>query len=596
MSSPSLNLDWLLGVLEQRAYLHPEQSRMIRIRAGEQRARIARQLYTNTGDNAGSSVSAPEIIASFEFNDASDALLDLDRIASIIALEANLPYHKIDPLALDMKLVSGTLSRPFALRYAALPITKDATGITVAVENPFDYELIENLKRAIVGQVNIVVSSKRDILKAITEIYGFKNSVESAARESSSDSGLSDFEQLVQLRGLGEIEATDQHIVNAVDFLLRYAFDQRASDIHIEPKRGDSQVRLRIDGVLHNVHTIPRLVHPAIISRIKTMARLDIADKRRPQDGRIKTAFTDRAVELRVSTLPVAFGEKVVVRIFDPDSLLGDLSDLGFDASELTIFKHWLGEPHGLILVTGPTGSGKTTTLYTALKNLASDTVNVTSVEDPIEMVADQFNQVAVQPKIGIDFAQALRTLLRQDPDIIMVGEIRDSETAQMAIQAALTGHLVLSTLHTNDSVGAITRLLDLGVPPFLLSSSLVGVMAQRLLRRVCKDCRSKAPLTADQAAALGLNIQQLDRFSGTMSGAGCVNCRGTGYQGRIGIFEMLDASSEIKKLINQKANDETMRQTSVTTGTRELFLSSLERLAQGQTTTEEILRVLGMR
>lgn len=383
-------------------------------------------------------------------------------------------------------------------------------------------------------------------------------------------------------------------MVNAVDFLLRYAFDQRASDIHIEPKRGDAQVRLRIDGVLHDVHTIPRPVLPAVVSRVKTLARMDIAEKRRPQDGRIKTAFGERAVELRVSTLPVAFGEKVVLRIFDPEALLGDLGDLGFDPEERAVFERWIAEPHGLILVTGPTGSGKTTTLYTALRALATEDVNVTSVEDPIEMVVDQFNQVAVQPKIGIDFAGALRTLLRQDPDIIMIGEIRDAETAEMAVQAALTGHLVLSTLHTSDSVGAITRLVDLGVPPYLLSSTVLGIMAQRLVRRICKDCKTPAPLTVDQHLALGVGELEAVRFAGTSCGTGCVRCRSTGYYGRIGIFEILDFTPDLAGLVARRSGEDEVRRAALGQGMRTLRQCALERLAQGVSTVEEVLRVTG--
>ena len=590
MVNPTLSLDWLLATLERLRLLSSAQVRDVQVRAPEQRARLTRQR-----DGAGTPPpSAPEIIASFELVDAAGAPLDADHLAQIIAAEARLPYHKIDPLQLDMELVSRTLSRPFALRHVVLPVASDPQSLTVAVENPFDMDLVEGLGRAVRGEVRRVVSSRRDILKAITEIYGFKMSVDSAAKESVRDLGISNFEQLVKLRGLGEIEANDQHVVNAVDFLLRYAFDQRASDIHIEPKRNDSLVRLRIDGVLHAAQTIPRLVHPAIVSRVKTIARLDIAEKRRPQDGRIKTMFGDKSVELRVSTLPVAFGEKVVIRIFDPETLQGDLGELGFDPPDQVVFERWIAAPHGLVLVTGPTGSGKTTTLYTALEALASDEVNVTSVEDPIEMVAEDFNQVAVQPKIGVDFATALRTLLRQDPDIIMVGEIRDGETAEMAVQAALTGHLVLSTLHTNDSVGAITRLVDLGVPPFLVSSTLLGVMAQRLVRRICKECRVPSPLTADERAALGLGVGEVGRFVETARGKGCVSCRGTGYRGRVGIFEILDVTEALAKLVGARAGDEALRRAAAEQGMRSLSECALDRLAQGVTTVEEVLRVTG--
>jgi general secretion pathway protein E len=593
--APSLSLEWLLAVLERRGLLSAIECRDVRVRAGEQRARLARQRDAAAGIAEAQSVSALEIVASFDLVGTDGAVLDADRLAELIATEAGLAYQKIDPLELDMALITRTLSRPFALRHVVLPLVATPAGLTVAVENPFDLELVEGLSRAVKGPVTRVVSAKRDIIKAITEIYGFRKSIESAARESAAGPGISDFEQLVKLRGVGEIEATDQHVVNAVDLLLRYAFDQRASDIHIEPKRGDSQVRLRIDGVLHQAHVIPRPVHPAVVSRVKTLARLDIAEKRRPQDGRIKTVFGDKAVELRVSTLPVAFGEKVVIRIFDPDALLGDLEDLGFEPEDYALFRRWIDEPHGLILVTGPTGSGKTTTLYTALKTLSTAQVNVTSVEDPIEMVAEDFNQVAVQPKVGVDFPSALRTLLRQDPDIIMVGEIRDGETAEMAVQAALTGHLVLSTLHTNDSVGAVTRLLDLGVPPFLVSSTLVGVLAQRLVRRICKDCKVPAPLTADESAALGLGPEEMQRFSGTCGGTGCVTCRGTGYYGRVGIFEMLERTPAFASAISRAGDEDALRRVAQAQGVRTLRSCALEKLAQGLTTVEELVRVVGL-
>jgi general secretion pathway protein E len=594
MSGPTLTLEWLVGVLEQRKLIDAATAGDLRIRAPEQRARLARA--QQTAGSGAKGVGVGELVASFDLHASSGELLDEDHLASVLAEVAGLPYHRIDPLELDMGFITSTLSRPFALRHIVLPLKASSAGLLVAVENPFDAELAESLARIVKGQVQLVVSSRRDILKAITETYGFHSSIESAARETPKDGGSGDFEQLVKLRNVGDIEATDQHVVNAVDFLLRYAFDQRASDIHIEPKRGDSIVRLRIDGVLHVARSFPRQVHPAIISRIKMLSRMDIAEKRRPQDGRVKTVFGDSSIELRVSTMPVAFGEKVVIRIFDPDALLQDIPDLGFDAEDLAVFQRWIAEPHGLILITGPTGSGKTTTLYTTLKALAADDVNVSSVEDPIEMVTDHFNQVAAQPKIGIDFASALRTMLRQDPDIIMVGEIRDAETAEMAVQAALTGHLVLSTLHTNDSVGAITRMVDLNVPHFLVSSTLLGVMAQRLVRRVCKDCKRPAPLTADQRSSLGIDDHEAARFAGTVAGVGCVNCRGTGYHGRIGIFEVLDVTGPLAALVQTKAGEDRLRDLACRQGMRTLRACALERLAQGMTTFEEVIRITGAR
>jgi general secretion pathway protein E len=383
-------------------------------------------------------------------------------------------------------------------------------------------------------------------------------------------------------------------VVNAVEFMLQHAFDSRASDIHVEPKRDASLIRFRIDGVLHDIQTMPKIVHNALVSRIKTMSRLDIAEKRRPQDGRVKTTRNGREVELRISSLPVAFGEKVVMRIFDPDVLTQDLASLGFYPEELLLFNEFISRPHGIILVTGPTGSGKTTTLYSALKSIASRERNITTIEDPIEMVLDEFNQTAVQPKIGIDFATALRHILRQDPDVIMVGEIRDADTAQYAVQAALTGHLVLSTLHTNDAATSITRLIDLGVERFLISSTLIGAMAQRLVRKICPHCSAERALDAEEAATLRLTVPSGKRIK-VKEGQGCHECRGTGYLGRAGIFEILAVDDAVKPLIVEGKDAPEIKREAVKNGMRTLRQSALRRLAEGLTSFEEVVRVTGL-
>ncbi len=597
VSQATYSVEWLLDVLERNQIIDAEQRKGVEAQQRDQRARVVKAVVGAGNLPAGAhyTVSPAELIASFKLADQRGGELDEDKLAQVIAAKSQLGYKKIDPLDLDMGLITRTLSRPFALRHVVLPLAEGNGELTIAVDNPFDVEVIENLRRIYPGKLKRVVASKRDILKAITEIYGFRKSVESAARESQGHSGGGDFEQLVKLRNVGEIEGTDQPVVNAVDFLFRYAFDQRASDIHIEPRKGDSQVRLRIDGVLHNVHTIPKRVHPAIASRLKTIARMDIAEKRRPQDGRIKTVLADKEVELRVSCIPVAFGEKVVIRIFDPGVLLQELPDLGFEPEDQQAFEKWIAEPHGLVLITGPTGSGKTTTLYTTLRRLAGDDVNVTTVEDPIEMVTDAFNQMQAQPKIGVDFASAMRSILRQDPDIIMIGEIRDGETAQMAVEAALTGHLVFSTLHTNDTVGAVTRLVDLGVEPFLISSTLVGVMAQRLLRRICPHCKAPAALSGDELLILGIPESERAAYSGVCEGSGCVHCRGTGYYGRVGIFEMLSATKDLTSALQAGAPEEQLRDKAVAGGMRPLRDSALERLRTGVTTFDELVRVTGI-
>jgi general secretion pathway protein E len=376
--------------------------------------------------------------------------------------------------------------------------------------------------------------------------------------------------------------------------MLQHAFESRASDIHIEPKREESLIRFRIDGVLHDIQKMPKIVHAAVTSRIKTMSRLDIAERRRPQDGRVKTNRAGREVELRVSTLPVAFGEKIVMRIFDPQVVMQDLSSLGFYPEELLQFNDFITRPHGIILVTGPTGSGKTTTLYSALKVIATRDINVTTIEDPIEMVHEDFNQTAVQVKVGITFAAALRHILRQDPDVIMVGEIRDNETAQYAIQAALTGHLVFSTLHTNDASSSISRLVDLGVERFLIGSTLVGSMAQRLVRKICPHCVAESYLTADEVSTLRLAVPAGKRVK-VKEGEGCFECRGTGYFGRSGIFEILPIDDAIKGLIVKGADAPEIKREATKNGMRTLRQSALRKLAEGVTTFEEVVRVTGL-
>ena len=404
---------------------------------------------------------------------------------------------------------------------------------------------------------------------------------------------LGNLEQFVKMKSVSEIEATDKHIVNAVEFLFRYAFDQRASDIHIEPKRDASEVRLRIDGMLNTIHRTPKAVHSAFISRIKMLSRMDIAEKRRPQDGRIKTEYKSREVELRVSTMPTAFGEKVVIRIFDPDILLQDLEEIGFSPREYELFRSFIARPNGIILVTGPTGSGKTTTLYSALKTVATPEVNVVTIEDPVEMVHDKFNQVSIQPQIGVTFGSTLRTILRQDPDIIMVGEVRDLETAENAVQAALTGHLVFSTLHTNDAPSTITRLMDLGVPSYLIASTIIGVMGQRLVRKICKHCEKSYELLPEEAQAVGL-LSGKDRKVSVKYGEGCPQCRGTGYQGRTAIFEVMEMNDRIRAIIHDKSDAETIRKAAVADGMVGLREAAVMKMLKGETTFDEVIRVTG--
>ncbi len=538
-----------------------------------------------------------KVIAAMNLTDASGNGTRIDDflLARLIAEEAHLPFYKIDTLKLDVQLIESKISRPFARKHRMVPVAVRDGKLLVAMVNPFDHGAVDSYRPMAKQELDVVVSAESDVMGVINEQYGFRASVTKAQRDLTRGAiDLGNLEQYIKLKSGSEIETSDAHIVNAVDFLLQHAYDSRASDIHIEPKREHADIRFRIDGVLHEIQRVPKLVNLAITSRLKTMCRMDIAEKRRPQDGRIKTEREGKEIELRVSTLPTAFGEKMVMRIFDPDVLLKELSGLGFYEDELKTFADWIARPHGIILVTGPTGSGKTVTLYSALKNLASPEINITTIEDPIEMVYEEFNQTAVQPKIGITFASALRTILRQDPDIIMVGEIRDQETAQNAVQAALTGHLVFSTLHTNDASTSITRLVDLGIQPFLISSTLVGAMAQRLVRKICEDCKRNRPLTLEEAAMLNLQAPPGKRII-VKEGAGCIRCRNTGYFGRTGIFEILPVDNAIRDLIDRGEDFLKIKDMAIKRGMRTLRQSALRKLAEGVTSFEEVVRVTGI-
>jgi len=448
----------------------------VRLRQGERAPSLdeQRRLAPN--------VSAFELLSSFGARGIDGEVLREDSVVELFARKFGFDFVRLDPLKLDAAVVTSVFSKPFARNHGMLMIDADERSITVATSDPFNALALQAVKDVARKPIRLMVATPTDIQRLITEFYGFQKSVERAEQDLSESITLGNLEQFVRMQSEREIEASDHHVVNAVEYLFSYAFQQRASDIHIEPKRSESLVRFRIDGALHSVNKLPAVVHRAVINRIKTLARLDIGEKRRPQDGRIKTEYQEKSVEFRVSTMPVAFGEKAVLRIFDPDVVHDDLSQLGFFEREHNLFERLITRPHGIILVTGPTGSGKATTLYTALRRLATEEVNITTIEDPIEMVYERVNQTAVQPAVGITFASALRTILRQDPDVIMVGEIRDLETARNAIQAALTGHLVFSTLHTNDAPSAIARLLDLGIENFLLASTLSGLIAQRLV------------------------------------------------------------------------------------------------------------------
>jgi len=517
------------------------------------------------------------------------------QIAQAVAAHVGLPFVKINPLDLDLDVVTKALSGPFARRHGMVAISKSDDKITVAVYDPFAPFPVEDIKMVTGLDVERVVATRSDVETINKGFYDLKASLQTAEKQltasrlSTVDLGNQEFLSSAN----EELDPAAAPIVKALDHILNYAFEQRASDIHFEPKRELTLVRLRIDGVLHDVHLIPRIVYLAVVSRIKLLSGCNLAEKRRPQDGRIKRDQRGREIELRVSTMPTAFGEKAVLRIFDPDILLKGISELGLSGHDLPKFQDFIARPTGIILVTGPTGSGKTTTLYSTLKHLSKPEVNIVTIEDPIEMVFEDFNQVAVRTQIEITFASALRTVLRQDPDIIMVGEIRDTETAENAVQAALTGHLVLSTLHTNDAPSSITRLIDLGVPHFLITSTLIGILAQRLVRENCKHCIEEYSPTPEEAAALRMPHEKIVSYR-FKRGKGCLHCRETGYSGRVGIYEVLPMSEKIRRLISTQASSLEIFKTAREEGLRTLKEAGIEKVFQGVTTVAEMVRVTG--
>jgi len=581
-------------ILQRMGLISEQQFQTVLSRAETQAARLHSHQqtgYSRRFFQSPEQVSPAEIISSFNLEiPGSGKILTEDAITETIAKAVGMEYVKIDPLRMELDLVTEYVTRAFALKNLIVPIAEKDGVIVYAQADPFNMQPVEDLRQARHIRTRQVLASRSDILKILREFFGFRASVMAAQDEVTAGADLANLEQFVQLRGHGEIEGSDKHIISAVEFLLQYAFDQRASDIHIEPKREKSLIRLRVDGVLHNIHTVPKQLHPPMVSRIKLLSRLDLAEKRRPQDGRIKTSHKGKEVELRVSTLPVAFGEKVVIRIFDPEILMQDLDRIGFYPREYQLYSSFINKPNGIILVTGPTGSGKTTTLYSSLRALSSPEVNIVTVEDPIEMVMEEFNQVGVQSAIGVSFATVLRNILRQDPDVIMIGEIRDRETAENAVQAALTGHLVLSTLHTNDAPSSITRLIDLGVPSFLIGSTVVGIIAQRLMRAICTDCKRERLLRPEEIAYL-----QLDRKDVTVwEGAGCGECRGTGYRGRTGIFEVLDFTDSVKNVITEKMDLPALYAVARADGMVSLRQVAIRKMLEGVTTYEEVLAITG--
>ena len=522
---------------------------------------------------------------------SDDKALDIELLTQWLAGRAGLDYLRIDPLKVDVGKVADAMSAAFAERHKILPVLVSTAELVVAVTEPFIIDWVAEVERQSRRTVRRVLASPLEIQRYTAEFFALAKSVK-AANKAGGNSGGASFEQLVELgKSNKQIDANDQSVVQVVDWLWQYAFDQRASDIHLEPRREQGVIRFRIDGVLHPVYQMPIGVLNAMTARIKLLGRMDVVERRRPQDGRIKTRNPrGDEVEMRISTLPTAFGEKMVMRIFDPDTTIKDLDALGFSGHDAQRWEALVKRSTGIILVTGPTGSGKTTTLYSTLKRVATEEVNVSTVEDPIEMIEPAFNQTQVQPQLDFGFPEGLRALMRQDPDIIMVGEIRDQQTAEMAVQAALTGHLVFSTLHTNDAPSAVTRLLELGVPAYLINATLLGVLAQRLVRTLCKECKASDALTTRETLAEVVKPWKLNGAYKPFKPVGCVDCRMTGFMGRMGLYELLVVSEAFKEKVNHEPNADALKRQAISDGMRPLRLAGALRVAEGLTVLEEIL------
>ncbi len=520
--------------------------------------------------------------------------LDMDSLLAWLGTRVDQPVYRIDPLKINVTAIAEVMSQAFAERHRILAVQVTDDEVWIASGEPYIRSWENNLEHVLRKRIRRVLADPREIARHTAEFYTMAGSVRSArgADRGHQGRGVSNLEQMLELGSMKEPDANDQHIVNIVDWLLQYAFEQRASDIHVEPRREVAHVRFRIDGVLRSVYELPQQVGAAVTSRIKILGRMDVAEKRRPQDGRLKTRSpSGNEVELRLATLPTAFGEKLVMRIFDPDVLQKSFEELGLAAEDLRRWQQMTDAGNGIVLVTGPTGSGKTTTLYSTLRQLATPEVNVCTIEDPIELVEPAFNQMQVNHAIDLDFSSGVRALMRQDPDIIMVGEIRDLETANMAVQAALTGHLVLSTLHTNDSPSSLSRLLELGVPAYLIKATVRGIMSQRLVRILCPHCKVFGKVDPDAWRELTQPWREEppEQVAGPV---GCRECRDTGYLGRRGIYEVLVNSPAVRDQISPQLETAAVRRVAVGEGMRTLRLSGAGRVARGETTIEEVMRV----
>lgn len=598
-----LQSDRLLDLLVELGVLTTKQKRFVMLEKGKQRQKLLRD--SNRAEEGDRSYpDMVDILAAFnlKLEKGDGKIIDEELIMRAVAKHKGLPFKKLDPLELDMQVATKTIPRNFAIRQMILPFNLVDGVLEVAIYNPDSETALADIEQTNQVKTRAYMATSTEIRRIIAEFFGFQRSITAAEGQFGVTAGgvgavdIGNLERYVRLSSAKEINSSDQHIKSAVNHILHYALEQRASDIHIEPKREASMIRFRIDGTLHTIYNLPKAVHSALVSRIKFLSRLDIAEKRRPQDGRIKIGGkSGRDVEVRVSTVPVSFGEKAVLRILDSGMIFKKVNSLGFSARDKEVYNSFIHAPHGIILVTGPTGSGKSTTLYSTLKEIATPERNIVTVEDPVEMVHEEFNQIAVQPLIDVTFSTILRNILRQDPDIIMIGEIRDHETASHAVQAAMTGHLVFSTLHTNDAVSSIARLRDLGLQQFMIASTVLGCMAQRLVKTICPDCAESYEVKMADLARLGFAVAQEGSIM-LKRGKGCRACRGTGYRGRCGIFEVFPLSSTIKKMVADNQHTLEMRKIAIREGMTTLREDAWDKVQRGITTVEEALRVTSER
>jgi general secretion pathway protein E len=594
-----LNSDKLLDLLLKQRLITAKQKQFVL----QHKERQAQQLTRLQGGQKQAGKGYPDLVdilasLKLELPGNQEKILTEEIIMRAVGRRLRIPFKKLDPLELDIEIVTKTIPRSFAINHLILPFEIRNGVLQVVTYDPDNRAALEDIEQVNQTQVNPYLSTRTDIRKILSEFFGFQRSITAAENQFSTTGGstvdIGNLEQYVKLSSAQELSSSDQHIKSAVNHLFNYALEQRASDIHVEPKRDSCLIRYRIDGILHTIYKLPKAVHSAITSRIKALARLDIAEKRRPQDGRIKIGQKGgKEAELRVSTIPVAFGEKTVMRILDTNVIFQELDGLGFSKRDKAVYNSFMTAPHGIVLVTGPTGSGKSTTLYSTLKKIASPEINIVTVEDPVEMVHEDFNQISVQQQIDVTFSTILRNILRQDPDVIMIGEIRDFDTATHAVQAALTGHLVFSTLHTNDAVSTIIRLQDLGLEPFLIGSTMLGALAQRLVRKICPHCIEGYQVDIEELQKMGFPVSGQGQIE-LKRGKGCKECRKTGYSGRMGIFEIFPMSDKIKKLVTDKATDAELRQVAIREGMTTLNEDAWQKVRNGLTTVEEALRISG--